>query len=187
MDAMCTGVLPLCMLVQHIHIVAMGPEKDVRSPWDRSSFRNCVGVRNWTWILWKKPAPKQQNCKMLIPRPVCPCNFLFPRNNKLEGNYFWIAYLLTCIFVYMYYVCVVCVYVFTCVCRCVHVCMLMWRPDVNIRCLPLALSTIIFETRSPTEPGVHHLSLTGWPASPWDLSISNLPGHASVPGLFHWC
>lgn len=39
-----------------------------------------------------------------------------------------------------------CVCVFTSVCRCT--CMCMWRPDVDVQCLPWSLSTLVIEARS---------------------------------------
>lgn len=39
---------------------------------------------------------------------------------------------------------------------CVHI---FWgRAEVDVWCLPLLLSTLIFETVSPTEPGAHQLT-----------------------------
>lgn len=54
-------------------------------------------------------------------------------------------------------------YIFLCVCVCVHVCTwvcvcaCVWRPKVNLRCLPHLFSILFFETALSV-----NLELTDW-------------------------
>jgi hypothetical protein len=78
-------------------------------------------------------------------------------------------------------VCVcVCVYADVCSCKYVHECMCVdvWKPDADIR----MLSTLFFETGSPTEPGAHECSQAGWPMGSRDPPI-----FASVPLGLQMC
>lgn len=60
-----------------------------------------------------------------------------------------------------------------------HLCVCMGRPEANIRCLPVPLSTSFFETKSLTELGMCHLGQTSCPASPG----IHLPLFLQAPGL----
>lgn len=51
---------------------------------------------------------------------------------------------------------------------CMHICASMWTSG----CLPLSLSSLVFEMRSLTEPGTQYLNRSGWPVSPWNLPVS---------------
>ena len=61
-----------------------------------------------------------------------------------------------------------CMYMLICMCAC------MYRPDVNIKCLPQAVSVLFFETASFIKPGAHQFDSTVWPASSQDPIISGL-------------
>lgn len=54
--------------------------------------------------------------------------------------------------------------IYKCVCIC------EWRPEINIGCLPKALSTVVFETKLSL-----NLQLTNLVASPRDPSVSTSP------------
>lgn len=49
---------------------------------------------------------------------------------------------------------------YTCVWPC------LWRPEIDFKCPPSWLSTLVFETRSLTEPGAYWFSWISWPANP---------------------
>lgn len=74
---------------------------------------------------------------------------------------------------------------YTCVWPC------LWRPEVDIKCLPSWLSTLVFETRSLTEPGAYWFSWISWPANPKvppDSASLALDSHVNiatawVPGI----
>lgn len=44
-------------------------------------------------------------------------------------------------------------------------CTYMWRPWVNVRCLPILFSTLLSETESLTEPGACQLGKANWPVT----------------------
>ena len=74
-------------------------------------------------------------------------------------------------------------------CACVHGCTRMWRPKVDIRCLPQSFPILFFEAESVTECGDHQLGYTGRAT----LS-NNLPVSASArarintsSGFIHGC
>lgn len=50
-----------------------------------------------------------------------------------------------------------CVYICVCICVCVYI----QGPEVNIGCCFQSMSTLSFETRSPTEPRVHWFNHVG--------------------------
>jgi hypothetical protein len=68
-------------------------------------------------------------------------------------------YLFYCI-VYINVYCVhgvcVCVCVHAHVCTNAHICACMWRPKVDVRCLPLLNSTLYTETESLAKSRAHH-------------------------------
>lgn len=41
----------------------------------------------------------------------------------------------------------------------------VWKPEVDFGYLPIALSTLVFETRSFTEPEFYHFRYTSWPGN----------------------
>jgi hypothetical protein len=50
---------------------------------------------------------------------------------------------------------------------CAHICTCVYRPEVDVKCSPPLLpSTLFFEARSFTEPGIYWCSRAGWPVLP---------------------
>lgn len=69
---------------------------------------------------------------------------------------------------------------------CLGVC--MWRPEANVKCLPLLLSTLV-ETGSLSELGAHQLAKQADQSAPgFHLSLPLSPRagitHATVPGFY---
>lgn len=73
----------------------------------------------------------------------------------------------------------VCVHAHVCVCKHMYVCvyrcmwwecicpyMHMWRPEIEVQCLPLLFSTSFFEIMTLTEMGACSFDQTGWTSSP---------------------
>lgn len=71
---------------------------------------------------------------------------------------------------------------------CVHVC--MQRSEITLRCLPLWLSHLIFETASLTECGTHWSCQSSWSLSPrvvLPLPVNDRIRHVHYPTwLFMW-
>lgn len=74
-----------------------------------------------------------------------------------------------------------CVYVCGCMHVCMwgahehlwaHVCVCVWRSEVNVRSLPKLLPTLSFEVGSFNRPGVSWFSWTSWPVRSRDVCLS---------------
>lgn len=74
------------------------------------------------------------------------------------------------------------VYMFVRVCACRHTAC-VWRPEVNVMCLPQFLSTIYFVAYSLIEAGACFFSWGRWPASSRDSVCLSLPS----TGIIHTC
>lgn len=48
----------------------------------------------------------------------------------------------------------------------------LWKPETDIKCLPIFLSILFFETGSFTVPGTDGFSFTDWSVRPRDLPVS---------------
>lgn len=81
---------------------------------------------------------------------------------------------LSCLFLSLFLLHVVCLNIHLCVHRCEQVYVNKWR-QTTLRHLPLLLSTLVFETRSVTDPKAHWVNRTTWPVSSRDLPVSALP------------
>lgn len=84
---------------------------------------------------------------------------------------------------YMY----VCVYAHVCIWGCPYMCTYMWRPWVNVRCLPILFSTLVSETESLTESGARQLGKASWPVTLGSLlplsPSTGMKGKATMPGF----
>lgn len=99
-----------------------------------------------------------------------PCYCKLPCTCRLLCHFFLIFFLVCCVCVF---VCVWCLYsrVHECLLLCVHVCrcvyVYVWRPEVNVGCLPWSLSILYTEAGSLTARN---------PVSVQDPSLSPAPG-----------
>lgn len=66
-------------------------------------------------------------------------------------------------------------HIFLCSQICMPVCMHMWKPEVDVWCLSLLFSTLLFETGSITEHTAHRFTYTSFWEDLKDLSLSTWP------------
>lgn len=81
----------------------------------------------------------------------------------------------------------VCIYAHVCIWGCPYMCTYMWRPWVNVRCLPILFSTLVSETESLTESGARQLGKASWPVTLGSLlplsPSTGMKGKATMPGF----
>lgn len=69
-----------------------------------------------------------------------------------------------------------CLCMYTCICRYpAHLCIHIHRPKVNIQCLPLSLSTLVFENESLIKPKACCFNKISWPVNSWEQPAFCLP------------
>lgn len=90
-------------------------------------------------------------------------------------------------------VCVCVIHIFMWMWVLVHLCVFMWRAEVDVRYFLQSLSIFIFETRSLTEPIAYGFSWAHWPASECQRSTClSLPSAGIMvltarPNFLHGC
>lgn len=83
--------------------------------------------------------------------------------------------------IFQVFVCVWCVHLYTYVCRSVH----MQKPEVDLECLLLSLSTLFLEMWPLSiEPVVHQLSKMGDQTGSFQFWITHIN---RCIHLYHWC